>query len=185
MVAPNFLLTNSLLIQPISSLSQQNESCIEYLVFSQGLTRVLGLCISLTAAVDTLIHLGVFLGKGGYNLIAYCCGSEGYADTGAHFDNVIKYGLLTLFGSLVGIIYPAAFISAPAEAPPGALSFSAPPLLARLDEWPIEQEDSISVDPSDYSIVPEETASITQLSLQVNPRGAQLAGLVKGKSTLL
>lgn len=108
---------------------------------SEVVARVVAVFTSVFAAVDTLVHLltGVYKGVG---LLSrnICCLSYRSSEVYAHFRQAAWFALLTVVGSLAGVVWPGIFKNCRYAPPPPSDYFpDAPPHIQKLAEE-IQQE---------------------------------------------
>ncbi|MBI5273734.1 MAG: hypothetical protein HY860_01620 [Chlamydiales bacterium] len=101
------LLTEHLVFDPINNFSQPQRSCVE----SELVTRIIGVSASIFAAIDLVISLVGMIGLSTYlatKLICCCCDDidQDYQILSNMIGDVGKFALLTLTGSVFGIISP-------------------------------------------------------------------------------
>ena len=107
---PPFYLTRIVNANPIqylrTQLKKDQTSCqarISHVIKSEVITRVIALFTSVFAAADTLIHLGIGLGKG-----ACCLAKKDYTKEQVYeqFKVAGTFALVTILGSIICVIAP-------------------------------------------------------------------------------
>ncbi|MBI5273733.1 MAG: hypothetical protein HY860_01615 [Chlamydiales bacterium] len=100
-----FSVTEALVFNPINTLSQPQRSCAE----SELLTRIIGVSASVFAVIDLAMNLVGIVGVSAYiatKMICCCCDAQDCQLLCDLIGNVFKFTILTLIGSVFGVMFP-------------------------------------------------------------------------------